>query len=229
MTDVSGAQRSNAWTWIGIAIVLAGPALAIAAKRAGYFGPVAIDATVLNWFAQWGAALTALLILVVFERQPLSAVGFKGLRGSSIAYGVLLGVIVIFLFPVAGMLIKALELPNPQSNFANLVALPLWARIATLITAGVTEEILFRGYPISRLEAATGSTLLAAAIPFVVFVILHLPSWGPAHLIFVSMAAFVLTVSYLWRRDLWTNIIAHIVVDSVPLIIVPLTGMPPAT
>jgi membrane protease YdiL (CAAX protease family) len=59
-----------------------------------------------------------------------------------------------------------------------------------------------------------------------VFVALHLPSWGAAHLLFVSLAAALFTVAFLWRRDLWANIIAHLVVDSVPLFILPLTGVP---
>ena len=64
-------------------------------------------------------------------------------------------------------------------------------------------------------------------IPFAVFVVLHLPSWGAAHLMFVSVAAALFTLAFLWRRDLWANIIAHIVADSVPLLILPLTGMNP--
>jgi membrane protease YdiL (CAAX protease family) len=40
------------------------------------------------------------------------------------------------------------------------------------------------------------------------------------------MAAALFTLAFLWRRDLWANIIAHIVVDAVPLLILPLVGMP---
>jgi uncharacterized protein len=103
---------------------------------------------------------------------------------------------------------------------------PLWLRVGMLMTAGVTEEVLFRGYPISRLKVATGSTAIALGLPFVVFVVLHLPSWGAAHLLFVSLAAALFTLAFVWRRDLWANIIAHIVADSVPLLILPLTAVP---
>lgn len=83
---------------------------------------------------------------------------------------------------------------------------------------------MFRGYLISRLKAATGSTAIAMVIPFSVFVVLHLPSWGVAHLLFVSLAAALLTLAFVWRRNLWANIVAHIVADSVPLLFLPLTG-----
>jgi membrane protease YdiL (CAAX protease family) len=125
------------------------------------------------------------------------------------------------------LILKALNIPNPQTALAEVATMPLWLRLGTLLTAGVTEEILFRGYPISRLKVATGSTAIAVVIPFGVFVVLHLPSWGMAHLLFVSVAAALFTLAFVWRRNLWANIIAHIVTDSVPLLILPLTGTPP--
>ena len=219
-------QSRSAWTWIGIAVCLGGPTLAVVAKRAGYFGHDVVEGDIMNWFALWGAALLTMLILVVSERQPLSAIGLGKFRWSSLFFGLLLGVVVIALFPAANAILKALNVPNPQSALSSVLTLPLWVRLATWLTAGITEEILFRGYPIARLKAATGSTALAAAIPLVVFVALHAPTWGVAHLLFVSLAAMAFTIAFLWRGDLWTNIIGHLAVDAVPLIILPLTGMP---
>ena len=225
-SEAQATTRARAWTWAGVLVVLGGSALAIAAKRAGYFGSEVVGSTVLNWFALWSAASLTLLILVLGERQPLSAIGFHRFTWKSLGFGIALAVVVIMMFPLASMILKALNIPNPQTALAQVATWPLWLRVGTLLTAGVTEEILFRGYPISRLKVVTGSTAIAALIPFVVFVALHLPSWGAAHLLFVSLAAALFTVAFLWRRDLWANIIAHLVVDSVPLFILPLTGVP---
>ena len=65
-----------------------------------------------------------------------------------------------------------------------------------------------------------------AVVPFAVFVTLHAPSWGVAHLLFVSMAAVAFTIAFMWRGDLWTNIVGHLAVDAVPLIVLPLMGTP---
>jgi uncharacterized protein len=217
--------RASAWTSVGVLVALGGPALAVAAKRSGYFGSD-VGSHILNWCALWGAALLTLLILVAGERQPLSAIGFRRFAWASLGFGIALGTVVIMMFPLASLLLNLFNIPNPQTALAQVAALPLWIRVGTLLTAGITEEILFRGYPISRLKAATGSTAIAALIPFVVFVVLHLPSWGAAHLLFVSLAAALFTLAFLWRGDLWANIVAHFLTDSVPLLILPLTGVP---
>ena len=227
MSERAGdAGRANIFTWLGLLVALGGPALAVTARHSGYFGSDDVSHNVLNWLSLWGAALLTMLILVAGERQPLSAIGFRRFGWMSLGFGLALGVVVIMMFPLASLILKQLNIPNPQAAMAGITTLPLWVRVGTLLTAGVTEEILFRGYPISRLKAATGSTAIAALIPFAVFVALHLPSWGAAHLLFVSMAAALFTLAFLWRRDLWANIIAHIVVDAVPLLILPLVGMP---
>lgn len=231
MSDHASEARPTApfgaWTWIGVLVALGGPALVVAAKRASYFDGQVGGGPIFNWVAIWGATLVTVLILIVGERQPLSAIGFRRLTWASLGFGVALGAVVIITFPLASLILKALNVPNPQTALAEVATMPLWLRVGTLLTAGVTEEILFRGYPISRLKAATGSTAIAVVIPFAVFVVLHLPSWGAAHLLFVSVAAALFTLAFLWRRDLWMNIIAHIVADSVPLLILPLTGMHP--
>ena len=208
-------------------VALGGPTLLVMAKHASYLGDEIGGGHIFNWVAMWGVTSVTVLILVLGERQAFSAIGFRRLTWASLGFGVGLGAVVIMTFPLASLILKALNIPNPQTALAEVATMPLWIRVGTLLTAGVTEEILFRGYPISRLKVATGSTAIAVVIPFGVFVALHLPSWGMAHLLFVSVAALLFTLAFVWRRNLWANIIAHIVTDSVPLLILPLTGMHP--
>ena len=84
--------------------------------------------------------------------------------------------------------------------------------------AAVSEEILFRGYPIPRIEELTGrtslSTALAAAVSWIAFTIAHLGSWGWAQLIVAGYGGAILTALYVWRRDLWCNILAHFIADG---------------
>ncbi len=42
-----------------------------------------------------------------------------------------------------------------------------------VLTAGITEEILFRGYPIERLYELTGNMYIAAFLPWLAFTLLH--------------------------------------------------------
>src|SRR5690242_17209016 len=109
--DAKADGHANVLTWLGIIVALGGPTLAVFAKRAGYFGHDAVDGDILNWLAMWGAALLAMLILVVGERQPLAAIGLGRLKPSSILFGLLFGVVVILLFPAANAILKALQIP----------------------------------------------------------------------------------------------------------------------
>ncbi len=224
-SNALATEHTGAWTWLGVLLALGGPTLLVAAKRAAYFGGEG-GGSYIYLVAMWGVTLLTILVLALGERQPLSAIGFRRFTWASLGFGIALGAVVIAAFPLASLILKALNIPNPQTAIAAAATMPLWLRVGTLLTAGVTEEILFRGYPISRLKVATGSTAIAVGLPFVVFVVLHLPSWGAAHLLFVSVAAVLFTLAFVWRRNLWANIIAHILADAVPLLILPLTGVP---
>jgi uncharacterized protein len=61
---------------------------------------------------------------------------------------------------------------------SRISALPVGVLVLLVITAGITEEILYRGYPIERLAAMTGNVWLGAVAAYVVFVGLHIPVFG---------------------------------------------------
>lgn len=46
------------------------------------------------------------------------------------------------------------------------------------------------------------------------FVLAHW-AWGATQLILVALATVILTAVYLWRRDLGTTIVAHILADLI--------------
>ena len=78
----------------------------------------------------------------------------------------------------------------------------------------VAEEVLFRGYPIERLLELTNSRWVAGVIPWAAFTYAHLASWGWAQLIVAGYGGVLLTVLYLWRRNLWANMLAHWIADG---------------
>ena len=80
---------------------------------------------------------------------------------------------------------------------------------------GVAEEILYRGYPIERVQELTGYKWLAFLISVLAFTLAHLSSWEAAQLIVVGFGAVILALLYLWRRDLICNMVAHFLVDLV--------------
>ncbi|MEM4290456.1 MAG: CPBP family intramembrane glutamic endopeptidase, partial [Nitrososphaerota archaeon] len=94
-----------------------------------------------------------------------------------------------------------------------MARVPIALRIAVVITAGITEEILFRGYPIERLNSLTGRLGLSALIAYVVFVLPHIPFWGLGGTIQIGVWSIV-TILYIKRRNLPACILMHILNDA---------------
>ncbi len=98
--------------------------------------------------------------------------------------------------------------------------LPLWFRIVEAfviaITAGVTEEVVVRGYAQTRLEQLKAPTAVILVLPTALWGLLHLyEGAGPA------LTIFCLGMLYAWyyhkTRRLWPLIIAHALFDLTQL------------
>ena len=86
---------------------------------------------------------------------------------------------------------------------------PIWfAILGTAIRPGIVEELFFRGYAIERLESMGCGRVLSAAIPLSIFAATHWTGGIPSVIIALILGT-VLTLFYLWRRDLVANMIGH--------------------
>lgn len=85
------------------------------------------------------------------------------------------------------------------------------------ITAGVTEEIVFRAYAITRLEQL-GWGRWAAVAAAAVFTLLHLYQ-GVIAVFAIGGITVVFTLLYKWKRTLLPLIVAHALYDAVQLTI----------
>src|SRR5690348_3215567 len=101
----------------------------------------------------WASVVMVVLYVALVERRPFSSIGFRRPKWSDILAGVgaavvaLGGILVIYtvLFP-------ALHLQMNKGAMNGLLQTRLWFRILLVTRAAVGEELLFRGYAISRLE-----------------------------------------------------------------------------
>lgn len=164
----------------------------------------------------WWLTVLVLIFYVLFvERRPLilhrfPQVTFLGRpAGFPHRHLMVVGIVVIcsYVFP-------ALHLQMNSREMSKLAAMPFWYRFLLVTRAAVAEEILFRGYPIERTEELTGSRFLAGFLSWAAFTIAHLSSWGWAQLIIAGFGGILLTALYLWRRNLWANMIAHWLADG---------------
>ena len=95
--------------------------------------------------------------------------------------------------------------------------------IAEVVTAAVTEEIIYRAGAMSALIAIRAPRVIVLLIPAVIFTATHW-SWGLAHTAFVVFPLSVaLGALFIWRRSLVVNMIAHLLVD-LPVIVLAFAG-----
>jgi membrane protease YdiL (CAAX protease family) len=206
---------------VGLLFALGGSALLAFAKnrhKAAPINPVRHLATA------WGGCIALVCLVLFWERRPLSSIGIR--IGDFQTWGIaaLLGASIVLLSGLSLFFAKKRDMngsAHVASALLRLAATPLWFRVGAVFTAGITEEVIFRGYPIERLNEMTGSLWLAALVPLIIFTLSHLGAWPVSHLVSVFFGGVVLTALYLWRHDLIACMIAHTIID-VPIIFLPL-------
>lgn len=166
----------------------------------------------------WGLALGMLLYVRGVERRPLSSIGFRALGVKDGVIGILAGILILALLALIVLVIFPALHWSENTQFASILALPYWLNVLIVVRAAVSEEILFRGYPMERLEELTGSRAVAGVVTCAVFTFDHVAFWGWHHIFVAGTAGVLLTLLYLWRRNIWVNMIAHFIVDAASIL-----------
>jgi len=166
----------------------------------------------------WGAALMLLLHLRFVEHKALTSLGFWRPRLTEIALGAVGGIVTVaglaVLFFVVLPRIGAAE----GGQLDQLKSTPMWWRIASVFRAAFCEELFFRGYAISRLEALLRTRRWAILISLAIFTVEHVGMWGWGHLLIAGFGGTMLTLIFIWRRNLWISIAAHVVIDGIAVL-----------
>ncbi len=175
----------------------------------------------LNLSYAWIITIILLAIVIFWERKPLTSISIRKLTGKDIFWAfiafLLGGAIIMITMP----LVSALGLGTTERGVQRLGEFSLGLRIMMVLTAGITEEIRYRGYLIERLNIFIKNINLSALISWMIFFILHFPVWGAGGAIQIGTASVVLYALYLWRRNLLACMLMHILNDAVAFLAVP--------
>lgn len=171
----------------------------------------AVDTEVIGNVLKWILATAVLAIAVFWEDESLSSVGFVRPRLVEVLWILFLVIVSVAVFALTDPLINALGLPTQQDIEQPSLVYGLF----TAFTAGVTEEILYRGYPVERLVTVGYRPVTAGAVTWLLFVFAHLLSGYPSgNLVQISIAALVITAVYVRTRSLFPVVVGHILVDA---------------
>lgn len=171
----------------------------------------------------WAIAFILVLYTIFVEKQSFKSLGFQPFSFKTLLFGFSLGAILFFLFLLSNTIVEMMGFSGTIERIKTIGELPVLSLIMLALRASVTEEVIFRSYPIERLLQLRDSKTLAALIPLLFFVLTHF-SWGFGHLLFVTLGGGIFTIVYLWKRNIWINIIGHFTVDLTVLLLIPHMG-----
>ena len=207
-------SKVSPFTWVGLFISLFGfIALRLAFRSFGVSNSITAD--LWRELAIW--ILAALLILLIRrgERLPLSSIrlGVAPWRQSLKHGAALTG-----LCGVTAWIVIMFTGYGHGPGSAAFDKEPIWFGTLAVIRAGIVEELFFRGYAIERLESIGCGRILSAGIPLIIFAATHWTG-GIPNVIIAFVVGAVITLFYLWRRDLVANMIGHGLSDFLGLVL----------
>jgi membrane protease YdiL (CAAX protease family) len=212
MTDE--IHKARAWSAAGLVIALFGlPAITLG-WRFIVPDPNDLLAIVLREAAIFALVGLLLWLVVAREKQPLASIGLSPAPlWRSLAWGLVCTLLLMLGVAVALGLIKVLDLH--QDAATARLSPTVWVTILIVIRAGIAEEVCYRGYAMTRIEALTGSRWIAAVVPLGLFAAFHF-RLGAAGMLIALVLGAVLTGFFLWKRNLVANMLAHFLIDFVP-------------
>jgi membrane protease YdiL (CAAX protease family) len=174
-------------------------------------------------FLSWSPILV-IGYLLARNREGWSGIGLTRLRPGDIGMGAILWVASFVVVLVLAWLFQYFG--QREVDFLP-EDLPLWFRalqaVLIAVTAGVTEEIVVRGYAQTRLEQLRASTAAILLLPTALWAALHVYQGLGA-----ALTIFGLGLMYAWyfqrTRRLWPLILAHVLFDMTQLVFI-LTGV----
>ena len=174
-----------------------------------------------NSLSTWFLVALVLAIVLYWEERRLTSIGLlvPTRRETAVGLGAgLLGVVLGLLAIGIAAIILEVEQPETLSALSQL-SLPV--QLAIVVTAVVTEEILWRGYPIERLTEVTGNVWIGAGVSGVVFLVVHFPAWGLVGAIPLAVFTLVIVGVYVWSRNVVACMLAHGVINVVMVLVLP--------
>lgn len=173
-------------------------------------------------FGMLGGVVAA-LVFIGLRRENLSEFGFRpaGLRATAVIV-ITLVALAFAIFIVLEPYLESLFGPIDLSVFDPLegdTSLYLWMLAASWIGAAFGEEVVYRGFIMTRIAQVSSLSaagwIIAILLQALIFALLH-SYQGAVGMIEVFLYALALGVAYLaGGRSLWPVIVAHGLVDTI--------------
>ncbi|MFC5369048.1 CPBP family intramembrane glutamic endopeptidase [Salinirubrum litoreum] len=206
---------------VGLAVSLFGVVVLGQIELPRWIAASATRSFLTNSLSSWVLAGAIVTLVVYWERRDVASIGLElpGRRDVAVGIGAgLLATVIGLLVTGGAVAVFDLQAPPTLSAIAEL-SLPV--QVGIVGTAVVTEEILWRGYPIERLTELTGNVWIGGVVSGLVFLAVHLPAWGLVGAIPQSVFTTFLVGVYVWRRNVVVTMLTHGVINGLVLLVLP--------
>ena len=191
------------WRFLIFFILVTGAAIGIE------LGDLNFAVTEIAW---WLVAFLVIAYVLFIEGRDLHSIGLKAVSFETFwvaGLGLVLATILVGI-SVSLAQFGGLEFSDSQSALAETATVSPWLLALFLLRAAGVEELLFRGFLISRGIEMKIRPMLMVLISTAVFVAPHAIFWPGPHLLLVTSAGLVFGLIFIWKKDLSACILAHI-------------------
>jgi membrane protease YdiL (CAAX protease family) len=214
--------QRRAPTIVGLLLVWGGAVLLVSPAATPAMDSSSVSGALLAQVAMWVLFVAVVGIVIFWEQQPPESLWLKPLQWQTFAWASLLALFsIVVLFPLTEWVRTTVGLPDYAIGMETTLASPIWLRVVAVLTAGIVEESLFRGFTVTRLLRLGWSVPIVIAVSSAGFAALHLPVWGSGPSLAFFVGGLATTTFFVWRRDLLAMILAHIAIDTWALVITP--------
>jgi membrane protease YdiL (CAAX protease family) len=208
---------------IGVAIAFGWPLIFFIPGVSGHNITNIRDDTV-NIGVKWLVVAGLSLIAFWTQRRPPSELGIRGVRWRDVpaaVTGLIIGIV------LSGVADCAVAMPPSLNDLREIATVSVSLRVALVVTAGICEEFIYRGFAIEEMTCLTGKRWLSAVIAWAFFTVGHAQLYHlSTALIVPGTLGAVLTMLYLWQRNLASCALIHAIVDAMFLVILPALVLP---
>ena len=210
--------------WIGVSVIVGLaviPDLKNALDSLGVTVPYFVTMKQLGYGLIFRSIQVSAILFVVMlcTRTTWSSIGLVGIQSSDIGWGILIWLAgtVAFYITAFGLsfvefsqtdIFASFESPTTREHF-------LWILAASLAN-GFAEEVILRGYLLTRFEKLLRSATLAVVLTSLMFASYHIYQ-GVGPMVSIFGLGLVYGVAFCWIRRIWPLAIAHAIADLVGL------------
>jgi membrane protease YdiL (CAAX protease family) len=169
-------------------------------------------------FIYWGILVVVLFYALKIERQPLllwkeenNTIGFF-----------LLSVLLLYLSSIGAAIFSAatvlLHMHENDAMMKKITAVITGHQAMIFfiaLTAGVTEEVIFRGYLLTRLSQWFKNNVAAVIVSSLLFAALHYKYGSTRELIFTFLIGVIFSIYYIKYRNIKAIILTHFLIDYI--------------